>query len=105
MLFSFALRPIVEEIKTLNPRLNLWYLDDGVIIGSPSLLQTVWDIIRLKGPKCGLTPNPDKCEWIWLDRSRSSPCPLLSGASSSKIPVTALVDFAILGSSREVDRF
>ena len=57
MLFSLALRPIVEEIKTLNPRLNLWYLDDGVIIGSPSLLQTVWDIIRLKGPKCGLTPT------------------------------------------------
>src|SRR6185312_14190240 len=86
-----------EEIKSLNPHLNLWYLDDGVIIGSPSLLQTVWDIIRLKGPTAGLTPNPDKCEWIWLDRSRSSSCPLVSGVLSSKIPVTSLADFAILG--------
>ena len=97
LLFSLALQPIVEEIQALNPRLNLWYLDDGVIVGSPQLLQQVWDIIRLKGPALGLFPNPTKCEWIWLDNSRSAPCPLYSGSVSSSIPVTALSDLAILG--------
>jgi hypothetical protein len=97
LLFSLVLRPIVEQIRDLNPRLNLWYLDDGVIVGPPSLLQLVWDIIRLKGPDVGMFPNALKCEWIWLDRSRSSPCPLLSGDVSAAIPITALADLSILG--------
>ena len=64
-----------------------------MIVGSPSLLQAVWDIIRLKGPKIGLFPNAAKCEWIWLDRSRSAPCPLTSDSRPSEI----LADFSILG--------
>ena len=32
LLFSIVLAPIIEEIRALNPRLNLWYLDDGVIV-------------------------------------------------------------------------
>ncbi len=37
LLFSLALAPIVDDIQALGPRLNLWYLDDGVIVGPPSL--------------------------------------------------------------------
>ena len=57
LLFSLVLAPIIEEIKALGPRLNLWYLDDGVIVGPPSLLQQAWDIIVTKGPGFGLFPN------------------------------------------------
>ena len=92
LLFSLALKPIIDKIQALNPRLNLWYLDDGVIVGSPELLQSVWDII------VGLHPNPLKCEWIWLSHvARSTPCPLMSGSVLSLIPLTALDDLSILG--------
>ena len=97
LLFSLALSPIVEEIQALGPRLNLWYLDDGVIVGPPSLLQQAWDIIRMKGPSLGLFPNAAKCEFIWLDPLRLSPCPLRSGSSPSSIPATPLSDLSILG--------
>ena len=97
LLFSLVLAPIIEEIRALNPRLNLWYLDDGVIVGPPNLLQQAWDIIQSKGPGFGLHPNAAKCEFIWLDHSRSSPCPLLSGSSPATIPVTRLSDLSILG--------
>jgi hypothetical protein len=97
LLFSLALRPIIDSIRDLNPRLNLWYLDDGIIVGSPALLQAAWDIIRLRGPEVGLHPNPGKCEWIWLDHFRSAPCPLTSGSSPAQIPLTPLIDLSILG--------
>ena len=96
LLLSLALQPIVEKIKALDPRLNLWYLDDGIIVGVPSLLQAAWDIIRLDGPGVGLFPNAAKCEWIWLG-SRGSACPLMSGTSSTNIPVTSLSELSILG--------
>jgi len=96
LLFSVALSPVVEEIQALSPHLNLWYLDDGVIVGPPDLLQQAWDIIRSRGPGLGLHPNASKCEWIWLGSSRA-PCPLYSGPSPSAIPVTPLDDLSILG--------
>ena len=64
LLFSLALSPIVEEIQALGPRLNLWYLDDGVIVGPPSLF---WDIIRMKGPSLGLFPMlPSASSFGWI---------------------------------------
>src|SRR4051812_28527021 len=51
-LFSLVLAPIIEEIQALSPDLNLWYLDDGVIVGPPELLQNAWDIINLNQRGC-----------------------------------------------------
>ena len=48
----------------------------------------------MKGPSLGLFP---KCEFIWLDHSRLSPCPLRSGSSPSSLPATPLSDLSILG--------
>ena len=96
-LFSLVLAPIIEKIQALSPDLNLWYLDDGVIVGPPHVLQKAWDVIRLEGPALGLFPNPSKCEWVWLDNVRCSPCPLVSGSLPSNIPVTPFSDLCILG--------
>src|ERR1700742_451996 len=60
-------------------------------------LQQAWDIIQTKGPGFGLHPNSSKCEFIWLDHSRLSPCPLRSGSSPASIPITSLSDLSILG--------
>ncbi len=51
-------------------------MDDGGIVGSPELLQKVWDILKAEGPCRGLQLNPTKCEWSWLNPECTLPCPL-----------------------------
>ena len=73
-------------------------MDDGGIIGPPELLQLVWDILSIKGPPIGLHLNPSKCEWTWLDRDCSDPCPLRSASGSfSEISCVPLDEITMLG--------
>jgi hypothetical protein len=65
----------VNEIAALNPVYNKWYMDDGGIVGDVELLKNVWGILKTRGPALGLHLNPSKCEWSWLDPSRTLPCP------------------------------
>ena len=37
--FCSALAPLVEEIQSLEPDFNKWYMDDGGVVGPPALLQ------------------------------------------------------------------
>ena len=74
--FCCGLNPLVNEIKSLNPIYNKWYMDDGGIIGDVELLKKVWKILLERGPELGLHLNPSKCEWSWLDPARSDPCPI-----------------------------
>jgi hypothetical protein len=95
--FCCALDPLVDEITSLGPVYNKWYMDDGGIIGSPELLQRVWDLLRVKGPPIGLHLNPSKCEWSWLDPHCSAPCPLVSGGVQSGVPVVPTDQITMLG--------
>jgi hypothetical protein len=96
LLFCCALAPLVEKIQALGPAYNKWYMDDGGIIGSPELLQEVWDILRLEGPSIGCILNPSKCEWTWIDGSED-PCPLLSGSSPCGALMVQPDDVCMLG--------
>ena len=40
--FCFGLAPLVEEIASLNPLYNKWYMDDGGIIAPVPVLLKVW---------------------------------------------------------------
>jgi hypothetical protein len=71
-------------------------MDDGGIIGTPALLQQVWDILRVKGPSIGLILNPSKCEWTWIDGT-NQPCPIKSGRGPSGMPVVLPEDVCMLG--------
>jgi hypothetical protein len=51
-------------------------MDDGGIVGDAELLLKVWDLIKARGPALGLRLNPAKCEWSWLDKECSLPCPI-----------------------------
>src|SRR5438270_532899 len=58
LLFCCTLAPLVDEIESLDPVFNKWYMDDGGIVGPPPLLQRAWDLLVQKGPDIGLILNP-----------------------------------------------
>jgi hypothetical protein len=74
--FCCGLQDLVDEIASLNPAYQKWYMDDGGIVGPVDLLLKVWDILSTKGPRIGLILNPAKCEWSWLNPDRTDACPI-----------------------------
>ena len=80
--FCCGIMVLVNDIQTLGPVYNKWYMDDGGIIGDVELLNKVWDLLQSRGPELGLHLNPSKCEWSWLDPECKAPCPIrLDGES------------------------
>ena len=39
-----------------------WYLDDGILVGTPTALSSFLDVLQLQSPSYGLHPNLSKCE-------------------------------------------
>ena len=60
--FALTLQPIVERIKREVPnlRINVWYLDDGTLCGSPDDLLRALEIVEEDGPSRGLILNRSK---------------------------------------------
>ena len=50
---------------------QLWYLDDGILVGTPSALSSFLDDLQLQGPSYGLHPNLSKCEVFWPSGDQS----------------------------------
>ena len=44
---------------------QLWYLDDGILVGTPSALSLFLDVLQRQDPSYGLHPNLSKCEVFW----------------------------------------
>ena len=66
LLFSLPLLLIIEEIKKeCDLLLNVWYLDDGTLLGTAPEIAKALEIIQKKGPKLGLHLNLSKCEIFW----------------------------------------
>ena len=63
LLFCLAILPIV---KRLSSPLNLWYLDDGTLGGSPSQVLADFELIQSEGVHIGLQVNAGKCEVVDL---------------------------------------
>ena len=61
--FCCGLQALIDQIATLQPVYQKWYMDDGGIVGSPALLSQVWEILDVQGKPLGLKLNPAKCEW------------------------------------------
>ena len=73
--FCFALNGLVQEISSLKPEYQKWYMDDGGIVASVPVLLKVWALLKEKGPARGLHLNPSKCEWSWLSRAGQTLAP------------------------------
>ena len=50
---------------------QLWYLDDGILVGTPTALSSFLDGLQLRGPSYGLHPNLSKCEVFWPSGDQS----------------------------------
>ena len=77
LLFSLVLQPLAEKIKREFPTLdlNVWYLDDGCIIGDKDDVFKVFELLREEGPALGLHLNVKKNEIWWPSRPESDPFP------------------------------
>ena len=65
LLFSLVLSSVTEEISSRsNLDTQLWYLDDGVLIGEAEEVRKALDVFSNVGSRCGLFLNPSKCEII-----------------------------------------
>ena len=63
MLFALVLHKLVaSDDGCFNLLLNLWYLDDGVLVGDRSAVSRALNIIEELGPHLGLHINFPKCE-------------------------------------------
>ena len=47
---------------------HLWYLDDGILVGTPTALSSFLNALQLQGPSYGLHP---KCEVFWPSGDQS----------------------------------
>ena len=66
MLFALVLHKLVASLEAddgcFNLLLNLWYLDDGVLVGDRSAVSRALNFIEELGPHLGLHINLPKCE-------------------------------------------
>ena len=60
--FALTLHPLVEHIQAevTSLELNMWFLDDGTLIGPPSALSSALNIVENDGPPRGLHLNRGK---------------------------------------------
>ena len=67
LLFSLVLHTLVCKVKAAVPglALNVWFLDDGTLIGKTDDVRAAERIIREEGQALGMDINHDKCELWW----------------------------------------
>ena len=67
LLFSLVLQILTDRIREAVPALalNVWYLDDGTLIGTSADVLQAFQIIATEGPALGLHVNHSKCELWW----------------------------------------
>ncbi|XP_076885642.1 uncharacterized protein LOC143535209 [Bidens hawaiensis] len=66
LFFALNLHPLVHLVQDSCKLLfNVWYLDDGTIIGDTKEVAKALDIIRVEGPRLGLELNIKKTEVFW----------------------------------------
>lgn len=67
MFFSLLIQRMILKIKEECPLLkaNVWYLDDGTIIGPTADVLKAYEIIVEESDSMGLKLNSDKCELWW----------------------------------------
>jgi hypothetical protein len=67
LLFSLVLQQLVLKVKAAVPDLvlDVWFLDDGTLIGKTDDVLRAEHIIRVEGQALGMDINHGKCELWW----------------------------------------
>ena len=74
LLFALVLAQLTASVPPmLDMALELWYLDDGVLVGPRRSVVAFYDHIIQNGPSLGLHLNNSKCELFWPSGDPSFP--------------------------------
>jgi hypothetical protein len=67
MLFALAIKPLILRVQSeCDLELNLWYADDGTLVGSIAEVAKVYQILKDDGPKYSFSLVPHKTSlWWW----------------------------------------
>ena len=61
-LFAIALQPVVERLREVDLEVHLWYLDDGVLVGTIEAIKMALKLLKELLPVRGLELNVSKCK-------------------------------------------
>ena len=94
LLFSLVLLPLSRRIREVAPdiKLNVWFADDGTVVGNIRSLAAIHDLLRDEGPALGLHLSSAKSS-IWCGELDLSGDPLHRG-----VPRASPDGFELLGS-------
>lgn len=74
LLFALTLSELLKTIDIPQEiALNIWYLDDGTLIGPRSLVADIMSRISAQGNQFGLLLNQSKCEVYWPTGNQDFP--------------------------------
>ena len=74
LLFSLVLIDFLSSVTfPAGLAFQLWYLDDGTLVGTRSGLASFLQMLVRHGPSFGLYPNLSKCEVFWPSGNQSFP--------------------------------
>ena len=65
VLFSIALKLLIDKLDSKNLTLNKWYLDDGNLAGKVKFVAKAYKTLVKEGKKIGLEMGDDKCELFY----------------------------------------
>jgi hypothetical protein len=94
LLFALGLQPVLKKLQEEVPRLlaNIWFLDDGTLVGSHEDLSHALHLIQQEGPQQGLHLAPHKSHLWCGNQDAANVDPLLRG-----VPRSSPDGFKLLG--------
>ena len=72
-LFAIALQPVVERLRDLGLVIHMWYLDDGILVGTVEAIKAALLLLKEHLPWRGLDLNLAKCKLFGPGASTSDP--------------------------------
>ena len=96
-LFSLAIRNLTHQMKSQG---NLWYLDDGTLLGSMKSISDDFATIKSASTSLGLEVNASKCELMVVDQLSQENTDLLAKFCSENPEMKQIgnEDLTLLGS-------
>ena len=102
-LFAIALQPVVERLRELNLELHLWYLDDGILVGTIDTIKMALKLLKELLPSRGLELNVPKCKLF--GSAASNPDPVFDGIPRYSLDDGTVVLGVPIGSAAFVDNY
>ena len=97
--FALVLHPLIMKSKALKPQgeaapLQIWYADDGNIVGKIEDVAAILELLIREGPAHGFTVHPGKTKAWWptmnAERLRNFPCSLAMSDGQPEEGVVAM---------------